>query len=387
MLLRRLCAATVFSVRATCTERVTSRSASLRTRRACSHTASTMKVALDPGVAKAVVLYHYPCPDGVFAALAAHLYHSAVGCPVHFLPNSVFQPLTVKDLNVEGVDVFYLLDFAGPQSFAVDLAHKAKQVIVLDHHKTALETLPRNGEGPQNLLSVLDMSRSGATVAYDYFQEKLQTADLKKLPPSLIYSRNPVSQSVNLLSESKLQRVRALFKYIEDADLWKWKLPDSKAFSSGLSDIGLEFSYLKNPGIFEQLLELDTQDLICRGRESLKSKQAVIDGVLVESFRLALGGGQFGHCLAVRADDSAHLRSELGNQLAAKSLTSELLPIGAVIYVQPGYEGTETQFKVSLRSIGESADTTKISQAYGGGGHRNASSFLISREELERWKS
>ncbi|OAE30733.1 hypothetical protein AXG93_402s1460 [Marchantia polymorpha subsp. ruderalis] len=306
-----------------------------------------MKVALDPGVAKAVVLYHYPCPDGVFAALAAHLYHSAVGCPVHFLPNSVFQPLTVKDLNVEGVDVFYLLDFAGPQSFAVDLAHKAKQVIVLDHHKTALETLPRNGEGPQNLLSVLDMSRSGATVAYDYFQEKLQTADLKKLPPSLIYSRNPVSQSVNLLSESKLQRVRALFKYIEDADLWKWKLPDSKAFSSGLSDIGLEFSYLKNPGIFEQLLELDTQDLICRGRESLKSKQAVIDGVLVESFR----------------------------------------PIGAVIYVQPGYEGTETQFKVSLRSIGESADTTKISQAYGGGGHRNASSFLISREELERWKS
>lgn len=104
-------------------------------------------------------------------------------------------------------------------------------------------------------------------------------------------------------------------------------------------------------------------------------------------------------------------------------------PIGAVIYVQPGYEGTETQFKVSLRSIGESADTTKISQvflhlfvvcqivqslncyylagatfditkiqlaeyyllyliqAYGGGGHRNASSFLISREELERWKS
>jgi hypothetical protein len=43
--------------------------------------------------AKAVILYHYPCPDGVFAALAAHLYHSAIGCPALFLPNTVYQPL------------------------------------------------------------------------------------------------------------------------------------------------------------------------------------------------------------------------------------------------------------------------------------------------------
>lgn len=33
----------------------------------------------------------------------------------------------VQDLKVEGVDVFYLLDFAGPEGFAVELARKAKQ--------------------------------------------------------------------------------------------------------------------------------------------------------------------------------------------------------------------------------------------------------------------
>jgi hypothetical protein len=43
--------------------------------------------------AKSVVLYHYPCPDGVFAALAAYLYHDAVGRPVSFLPNTVYEPL------------------------------------------------------------------------------------------------------------------------------------------------------------------------------------------------------------------------------------------------------------------------------------------------------
>lgn len=38
------------------------------------------------------VLYHYPCPDGVFAALAAFLYHRAVNKEVRFVPNTVYSP-------------------------------------------------------------------------------------------------------------------------------------------------------------------------------------------------------------------------------------------------------------------------------------------------------
>ncbi|KAL2611967.1 hypothetical protein R1flu_023659 [Riccia fluitans] len=232
-------------------------------------------------------------------------------------------------------------------------------------------------------MCLLDTNRSGATVAYDYFLEKLQSADRQKLAESLI---NPQTQRVNLVPECKLGPVRTLFDYIEDADLWKWSLPESKAFSRGLSDMSLEFSAIKNPQIFDQLLGLDLENLISRGRETLKTQQAIIDSLLEKSFVLALGGVQFSQCLGVRTDEFAHLRSELGNQLAERSLKKGLLPMGAVVYIQPGYEGSETQFKVSLRSIGESADTTRISTAYRGGGHRNASSFLIPREELESWK-
>uniref|UniRef100_A0A453PAE3 Uncharacterized protein n=1 Tax=Aegilops tauschii subsp. strangulata TaxID=200361 RepID=A0A453PAE3_AEGTS len=39
------------------------------------------------------VLYHYPCPDGAFAALAAHLYFSAAALPVRFFPNTVYDPI------------------------------------------------------------------------------------------------------------------------------------------------------------------------------------------------------------------------------------------------------------------------------------------------------
>ena len=51
--------------------------------------------------------------------------------------------------------------------------------------------------------------------------------------------------------------------------------------------------------------------------------------------------------------------------------------------VQAGI-GDASKVKVSLRGKGD-VDTTRISQHYGGGGHKLASSFIISRDELELW--
>lgn len=45
-----------------------------------------------------------------------------------------------------------------------------------------------------------------------------------------------------------------------------------------------------------------------------------------------------------------------------------------------------TQIKCSLRSLGEE-DTTPISEAHGGGGHRNASSFITSLTDFESWRA
>ncbi len=42
--------------------------------------------------------------------------------------------------------------------------------------------------------------------------------------------RDGANQLVVIQVSQDLQR---LFDYIEDADLWKWKLPDSKAFHAG----------------------------------------------------------------------------------------------------------------------------------------------------------
>jgi hypothetical protein len=204
---------------------------------------------------------------------------------------------------------------------------------VLDHHKTALETLPPPGTGPRNLHKLLDMNRSGATVSWDYFAAKYrqdlsenpkqrsseasadtnhprvqrsaapgltneltsrltteltpnlaaarlldtsapaesfsehsrQSADVRSSPPvgpsesgpSPSTSRKPTQTGNESgafgLPPGESASLRRLFEYIEDADLWKWALPDSKAFSSGLKDLNIEYDATANPGVFDQV--------------------------------------------------------------------------------------------------------------------------------------
>jgi hypothetical protein len=66
-----------------------------RTRDFCS-TRSTRTHAMS-----SVICYHYPCTDGIFAALAGHLHHKQRGKPVRFVPLTVFKAPTVADLALQ----------------------------------------------------------------------------------------------------------------------------------------------------------------------------------------------------------------------------------------------------------------------------------------------
>lgn len=116
------------------------------------------------------------------------------------------------------------------------------RVIVLDHHKTALESLGSESSLGENVIKVIDMERSGATIAFDYFKEKL----VSPADDGVV-----VNQPLVL---DEFERVRQLFKYIEDGDLWRWRLQKSKAFSSGLKDLNIEFNARINPSVFDQVI-------------------------------------------------------------------------------------------------------------------------------------
>ncbi|KAK9742851.1 hypothetical protein RND81_03G200400 [Saponaria officinalis] len=336
--------------------------------------ASQRTTLLSPIVAvamkKAAVLYHYPCPDGVFAALSAHLYFSATSSPALFFPNTVYNPMKADQLPLEEIGHVYLLDFVGPPGFVQDLSSKVEKLIILDHHKTALETLGEEMSLSENVTKVIDMNRSGATIAYDYFKQKLSEEN----------------GNDHGLTITEFNRMRKIYEYIEDVDLWRWRLENSKAFSSGMKDSNIEFDFNVNPSVFKQLLALNVDDVISQGAASLKDKQKMITEAIEESsYVISLGNGDFGCCLAVNADAAlSELRSELGNQLACKSRDQNFRGIGAIVYRVPDL-GNDQMLKISLRSV-NSEDTTPISHKYGGGGHRNASSFMLNEAEFEAWK-
>ncbi|KAK9278107.1 hypothetical protein L1049_027665 [Liquidambar formosana] len=329
---------------------------------------------------KTAVLYHYPCPDGAFAALAAHLYFSATSTPTLFFPNTVYNPLRAEELPLHDIGDVYLLDFVGPSGFVQEISAKVGRVVVLDHHKTALEMFSGEASIGENVSRIIDIGRSGATIAYDYFKEKL-IASARNLDKHGGEVDVGGSHDVVL---GEYERVKRLFEYIEDGDLWRWCLQNSKAFNSGLKDLNIEYNARLNPALFDQLLSLNLESVINQGMVSLSQKQKLIDEAIEQSYEIALGGGAFGNCLAVNADFVSELRSELGHQLAIKSRKLNLRGIGAAVYKVPELKNDEL-LKISLRSV-DSEDTTPISQEFGGGGHRNASSFMLSVAEFERWK-
>jgi oligoribonuclease NrnB/cAMP/cGMP phosphodiesterase (DHH superfamily) len=119
------------------------------------------------------------------------------------------------------------------------------RVTILDHHKTAFESLCGNSTLGQNVTKVIDMQRSGATIAFDFFRNKLLTEGGSG-------SGKDVAE-IKYVPDNKVETVHKLFKFIEDGDLWRWKIPNSKAFSSGLKDLNIEFNVNANSKLFDQV--------------------------------------------------------------------------------------------------------------------------------------
>ncbi len=255
--------------------------------------------------------------------------------------------------------------FAGPPGYAIKVAERVAKCIILDHHKTAAEHLTGSAAAslPSNLHVVFDMSRSGATLALDYFKPKgLSAATLD------------------------------FFAHIEDGDLWAWRIPGSKEFYAGLTSANLNFNARTNPEIFDQLLALDPSKLIEQGAVELERQNKLISAAIETAFVVNIGGKKgkiegWGQALAVVVDgELIKIRSQLGNALAAEACNRGVRPMAVVVYKEADMDAEKNIVKVSLRSIGNSEDTTVISEKFGGGGHCNASAFLLDENEFETWK-
>lgn len=283
------------------------------------------------------VIVHGLCYDGHGAAWVAkrampdaHIHYGVYGQPIPVHPN--FS----KD------DEVWMIDISYPRPDMEALAASVKSLRVLDHHKTAQAAL----EGFPN--TVFDMSKSGAMLAWEEFFPNTS----KTFVPELI-------------------------AYVQDQDLWNWKLPFSAEVCSYIR------SFPRTMGAWDKLdqemfaempsMYPNDPSAIVRGGAAIMRSEAQRVEEMCEQARLYWIGGY--HVPVVNASVQF---SAVGHALCKK------FPEAA--FAGYYFDRADGQRQWGLRSTGD-FDVSAIAKIYGGGGHRNASGFqtTIAEKEVTPW--
>jgi uncharacterized protein len=301
------------------------------------------------------VIYHSMCADGFGAAYAVWRAH----------PEATFFPGVYQQSppDVAGQDVVFV-DFCYKRDVMLNLAKTARSVLVLDHHKSAAEDMQRmhdiNGDSIERfddwhgqltwerhlgnvlmdynegapharIYAYFDMERSGAGIAWDFFNPS-------RLRPRLI-------------------------DHIEDRDLWRFKYPQTRNIQAAL------FSFPYNFEVWHALMSSDLNVLDNEGRGiERKHHKDIAELVAVCKRRMKIAGIEVwvASLPYTLTSDAGHLMSDEGTYAVC-------------------YWDTATQRVFSLRSRDGGTDVSEIAKVYGGGGHKNAAGFAVPREhELAR---
>lgn len=314
---------------------------------------------------KPLCIYHGNCADGFTAAWAVHSrfgstfdYHAGV--------------YGAEPPDVTGRDVV-LVDFSYKRPVLQQMRRAARSVLVLDHHKTAIDDLAAGDgfvdisgwttdygridpwqrhlgnveqdgfEGAHNTIYTLfDLERSGAGIAWDFFH------------PGDVRPR--------------------LVDYAEDRDLWRFNLKGSREVSAFI--FSHEYTFENWDNIYA-MLEADLPGCIAAG-ESIERKHHKDVRELVNVCRreMAIGGSvvPVASLPYTLTSDAGHLMCE---EYYSPAMAARVLPPFAACYWD-----TPAGRVFSLRSLESGFDVSLIAAAYGGGGHKNAAGFTIPYADL-----
>lgn len=260
-----------------------------------------------------ICIYHKNCADGFGAALAVKTYADKYGIDAEFTPAHYGD--TPPDCTGKTV---YIVDFSYPRETLIKMKEKADHLTVIDHHKSAQENL----KGLD--FCKFDMSKSGAVLTWEF-----------------LFPSDPVPE---------------LLLYIQDRDLWKFELKNSKEFSAGLQLLGYKFEYWE---IYLDDCYLDP--LFKSGRTILRYQKQCIDKITqLDKIPMRTIAGYSVPCI-----NTTHLISEIGNELAKGH------PFCAL------YFETADKRVYSLRSAKDGIDVSEIAKKFGGGGHYHAAGFSL----------
>lgn len=267
-------------------------------------------------------IYHSNCADGFTAAWAVW----------KAIPDAEFYPGSYGDAppDCTGRNVI-LVDFTYKRPVLLEIAKQAISVLILDHHKSAEADLI---DLPDNVSAHFDMERSGAMMAWEFFHPN-------KTPSSLV-------------------------KHVQDRDLWRFRMEDTRDFSANL------FSYEYTFDNWEKINSLCADDYKYHqfisegGAINRKHFKDIRELIATAGTRADIGGYNVPVLNAPYffSSDACHLMCE-GEPFAAC------------------YWDTNKGRVYSLRSNNDGVDVSEIAVSFGGGGHKHAAGFTISNSPVQ----
>lgn len=288
-----------------------------------------------------VVVCHFPCMDGFTCKYLIDDW-CKINQPDHEViwldgtHGAAFDFEACRDKQV------LMADFSLKREDMERLGSVARNVIVLDHHASAERELAayvidsddvEEDECPfdfanRNIVALFNMDRCGATMVWDYLQTGIE--------------------------------VPLFVQYIEDRDLWRFKLPHSRALTA----------YIR-----AHEMTLESWDKL--------EREFMVKNTLDQAIKLGTFGLQL-HTVVVNelADNHSWARVaghrvpmvnapvQFGSDVAAELIRRyPNVPFAGYCYVGPRGYG------FGLRSEDARRDVAEIAASLGGGGHRNASGF------------
>ncbi len=288
-----------------------------------------------------ICIYHAPCADGFGAAWAIW----------KRWPDIVFHPGVYGKAppDVAGKHVL-LVDFSYPIDWKKDFEGRywrgAKSLAIIDHHKTAQERLTQPGinwlpdagqfewqwqvhgmDGSPFVWARFDMEKSGAVMAWEW---------------------------------AHAAPVPTLLRYVQDRDLWRFDLPDSREVAAYVFSMDYDF---EDWSAMADMAEDDDQlrSMVEQGNAIERKHHKDVGELLKITRREMVIGG-------VRVP-VANLPYTMASDAAGR--LAEEAPFAACYF-----DRGDGQRVFSLRSRGrDGADVSAIAARYGGGGHRNAAGF------------
>jgi oligoribonuclease NrnB/cAMP/cGMP phosphodiesterase (DHH superfamily) len=236
------------------------------------------------------------------------------GNSIDYLPISHSEPPP----NIENKNV-YIADIAFDLDTVLELKKKNLSLTILDHHISNFKNLSHLD------YYIYDNNLSGTGVCWRYL--------FKNKPMPLF------------------------LKCVQTRDIWTWNVENAKEILCVLDSLKFDFDIWND---FENKVINNYDEVLKSGKAIINYRTNLINIIKKNKYQIKM----LGYDVPI-INTPFCFKDEILNEFALEAPFSI------------GYNYDGTVYKVSLRSTDRGVDVSKIAKIYGGGGHRNASAFII----------